>query len=261
VYQAVLTFETIVVNELRQPHATPTSHLAIRKQVTDDNIGLSFRVQFRLTGLPVSGNFVDRDAEMEQMERSLLCSTSPHGRKIHVLHGLGGIGKTQLAIAYARKHQESYSAIIWLNGNSKDTLLQSLAGFATYAGIDGISKSTVKVTGHGEETAQSADAVLRWLTFKGNRRWLVIFDNVDRDYHVEVEDSQAYDLESFFPAADHGSILITTRLPRLGEFGQRHKSRGSTGTKPSRFSQTVHVYLSLVQVILSFDSSLPNVEL
>jgi len=219
VYQVVLIFETIAVNELRQSHVTPTSHLVIRQQVTDNDIGLSFQVQFDLTGLPVSGNFVDRDAEMMQMELSLLFSTSRHGRKIHVLHDLDGIGKTQLIIAHARKHQERYSAILWLNGNSKDTLLQSLAGFATYAGIDHISKSTVKITGHGEETAESADAVLQWLTFKGNRRWLVIFDNVDRDYHAEVEDSQAYDIESFFPAADHGSILITTRLPHLGEFG------------------------------------------
>lgn len=187
--------------------------------MTDHDIGLSFQVQFGLTGLPVSGNFVDRDAEMTQMELSLLSPTSRHGRKIHVLHGLGGIGKTQLAIAYARKHQETYSAILWLNGNSKDTLLQSLAGFATHAGIDHISKLIVKITRRSEETAKSADAVLQWLTFKGNRRWLVIFDNVDRDYHADVEDSQAYDLESFFPAADHGSILITTRLPHLGEFG------------------------------------------
>lgn len=48
---------------------------------------------------------------------------------------------------------------------------------------------------------------------------LVIFDNVDRDYPAEVEDIPAYDLESFFPAADLGSILITTRFPHLGESG------------------------------------------
>lgn len=191
------------------------SALIERHAIGDDD----FRVQFRLIGLPVSGNFVDRNAEMEQMERSLLPSTSRHGRKIHVLHGLGGIGKTQLAIAHARKHQDRYSAILWLNGNSKDTLLQSLARFTTYAGIDGISKSTVKIIGNGEEIEEKANAVRRWLALEGNRRWLVIFDNVDRDYHAEVEDSQAYDLESFFPATDHGSILITTRLPHLGEFG------------------------------------------
>jgi len=96
--------------------------------------------------------------------------------------------------------------------------LQSLAGFATYIGIDGISKSTVKITGHGEETEEKANAVRRWLALEGNGRWLIIFNNVDRDYHTEVEDPQAYDLASFFPAADHGSILITTRLPYLREF-------------------------------------------
>ena len=218
-HQAILIFETTAVNDLRQPHATPTSHLAIRRQVTDDDVGLSFRVQFCLTGLPVAGNFIDRDAEMEQIKCSLLSSTSRHGRKIHVLHGLGGIGKTQLAIEYARKYQERYSAILWLNGNSKDTLLQSLAGFAKYAGIDGILKSTVKISGNGEEIEEKANAVRRWLSLEGNCRWLVIFDNVDRDFHAEVKDSEAYDLESFFPAADHGSILITTRLPHLGEFG------------------------------------------
>ena len=112
-----------------------------RCQISDDSSVIEhsatghegFRVQFHLIGLPVAGNFVDRDTEMEQIENSLLQSDPQGGRKIHVLHGLGGIGKTQLAIAYARKHQDVYSAIIWVNGNSKDTLFQSLAAFAIYA--------------------------------------------------------------------------------------------------------------------------------
>lgn len=180
-------------------------------------------MQFLLTGLPVAGNFVNRDAEMEQIEHSLLPLDLQSGRKIHVLHGLGGIGKTQIAIAYARKHQEVHSAIIWVNGNSKDTLLQSLAAFATYARIDGIQQSRVDLTTHGQETAEKADAVLRWLALERNRQWLVVFDNVDRDYYAEVGDSQAYDIESFLPAADHGSILITTRLAHLGELGSATK--------------------------------------
>ncbi len=160
---------------------------------------------------------------MEQVEHSLLQSDPQGGRKIHVLHGLGGIGKTQLAIAYARKHQEVYSAILWVNGNSKDTLLQSLAVFAISARIDGIQQSTVDPTRHGQEIAEKADAVLRWLALERNRQWLVVFDNVDRDYRAEAEDSLAYDIKSFLPAADHGSILITTRLPHLGELRSETK--------------------------------------
>lgn len=160
---------------------------------------------------------------MEQIEHSLLPSDPQDGRKIHVLHGLGGIGKTQLAIAYCRKHQAIYSAILWLNGNSKDTLFQSLAAFAAYARIDGLQGSTVRATGHGQETAEKANAVRRWLALEGNCRWLVVLDNVDRDYDAEVKDPQAYDIESFLPAADQGSILITTRLPHLGAFGTATK--------------------------------------
>lgn len=148
------------------------------------------------------------------MERSLILSKSQDGRRIHVLHGLGGIGKTQLAIAYARRYQERYSAIIWLNGSSYDTLLQSFSSFAAYAGINRILKSPIKVAARGQETLEEAKTVLQWLARKGNREWLIIFDNVDRE---------AYNIESFFPNADHGSILITTRLPHLGQLGTQSK--------------------------------------
>jgi ATP/maltotriose-dependent transcriptional regulator MalT len=50
-------------------------------------------------------------------------------RKVAILHGLGGIGKTQLAIHFARIHQNDFSAIFWLNGKSRETLIQSLAEF------------------------------------------------------------------------------------------------------------------------------------
>ena len=110
-----------------------------------------FRVPFRLTGLPVTGNFVDRDTEMGQIERSLIPPNAQDRRRIHVLYGLGGIGKTQLAIAYARKHHQRYSAMLWLNGNSRDRLVQSLAVLAEYAGIGRTQESTIDVVGHGHE--------------------------------------------------------------------------------------------------------------
>lgn len=183
----------------------------------------SFRVLFRLTGLPITRTFVDRDTDMRQIEQSLLVSNTQDRRRIHVLHGLGGIGKTQLAIAYARKYQKRYSAILWLNGNSRDTLVQSLATFARYIEIDGAQKSIIDTVEHGQDLSEQANAVLRWLALEGNHQWLLVFDNVDRDYQAKVKDQQAYDLESFFPASDHGSVLITTRLPHLGDFGSATK--------------------------------------
>lgn len=48
----------------------------------------------------------------------------------------------------------------------------------------------------------------------------MVFDNVDRDVTSNEEDAQAYDVTSFLPTTDHGSVLITTRLPSLGEIGK-----------------------------------------
>lgn len=47
-------------------------------------------------------------------------------RKICVVHGLGGIGKTQLAIEYARLHKASYTSFFWLDGKTEESLIQSL---------------------------------------------------------------------------------------------------------------------------------------
>lgn len=177
-------------------------------------------MQFQLTGLPVAGHFVDRNPEMEAMEQNLLPKKAQTGRKMHILHGLGGIGKTQLAIAHARKHQYTYSAIVWVNGNSKDTVLQSLFAFGRRAGVDGVSESTAHAAQQAPDMEAEAAAVLRWLALEKNCRWLMIFDNVDRNVNLKEDDDQAYDVMSFLPGADHGSVLITTRLPALGEMGQ-----------------------------------------
>lgn len=51
-------------------------------------------------------------------------------RRTIILHGLGGIGKTQLAIAHAKRHKDSYSAIFWLKIKDADSLKQSFARVA-----------------------------------------------------------------------------------------------------------------------------------
>lgn len=156
---------------------------------------------------------------MQEMEQNLLPTTA-HGRKIHILHGMGGIGKTQLAIAYARKHQKIYSAIVWMNGDSRDTVLQSLAVFARRAGVSDIPDPRARADQRAPDMEAEAEAVLRWLALERNQRWLMILDNVDRDVTADEEDVQAYNVTSFLPHADHGFILITSRLPSLGELGK-----------------------------------------
>ena len=182
-----------------------------------------FRIQFHFIGLFVVGNFVDRDIKMEQIKHSLLQSDPQSERKIHILHDFDDIGKTQLAITYVKKHQKVYNAILMINDKNKNTFLQSFATFATYARIDDMQQSTVDFIKHGQKTAKKTDAILRWLTFERNCQWFIVFDNVDRDYRAKTEDSQIYDIVSFFSATDHGSIFIITRLSHLEELGSATK--------------------------------------
>ena len=68
-----------------------------------------------------------REAELVEIHRAL---SGDGSRRTVVLHGLGGIGKTQLTVAYAKRHKNNYSAIFWLNIKDKDSLKQSFARVA-----------------------------------------------------------------------------------------------------------------------------------
>jgi hypothetical protein len=70
------------------------------------------------------------------------------------------------------------------------------------------------------EVEQRAKLVLRWLALQGNSRWLMIFDNIDQYSPVTDPIGDTYDTGEFFPVADHGSILITSRLQNVTELGK-----------------------------------------
>ena len=137
--------------------------------------------------------------------------------KIFVLHGLGGIGKTQIAVNFARKHQDDYSAVFWLDGSSKDSIKQAFLDIAQRLPQSQFTSDALLT----QRSAQQPDLdvvvaeVLRWLSEDANRQWLLIIDNVDRDFKDKNKDPEAYDIRPCLPAADHGSVLITSRLRHL----------------------------------------------
>lgn len=165
--------------------------------------------------MPVITHFVGRQRELDQLWQYLQ-PTDFQSRKVAIIHGLGGMGKTQLAIRFARDHKDDFSAIFWLSGKDRDTLLQSLS--SVFPRLLGQSQADGAMS--DEEVEQRARDVLKWLAKKGNSRWLIIFDNIDQYSPFNDSIGDAYDLVEFFPGADHGSILITSRLQRLTELGK-----------------------------------------
>lgn len=142
--------------------------------------------------------FIGRDTEVEQMKRILLPDSNPPTRKVLVLGGTGGIGKTQLAITYAKRHGSCYSSVFWLNATSEVALNSSLRRVANRI----FFPENVGRLDDDEVCIQ----VSSWLSELNNDRWMLVLDNYD--------DPDQYDIAKYYPSMAHGSIIITTRQPR-----------------------------------------------
>jgi hypothetical protein len=145
--------------------------------------------------------FIGREAEFQMMETILQPQSDSLGsnRKVLVLGGMGGIGKTQLAITFAKRHYHSYSSILWLNATTEVTLKNSLRAVA--------NRILPPETASKLDDDQLLVRVSSWLSTPGNTRWLLIFDNHD--------DPDQYGITQYYPSIAHGSIIITTRQPAL----------------------------------------------
>lgn len=110
----------------------------------------------------------------------------------HALHGLGGVGKTQLAIEYAYRYASEYKVVWWIRADQTALVRSSLAGLAQRLGIAGVDPGRVE-----ESVAAVLDALRRGLP---DGRWLLVFDNADQPELIE----------SFMPTGP-GDVIITSR--------------------------------------------------
>ncbi|KAJ7474349.1 P-loop containing nucleoside triphosphate hydrolase protein [Mycena latifolia] len=107
---------------------------------------------------------------------------------IYVLHGLGGAGKTQIALKFIQQSASRFSSTFFIDASTPETIETGLIYIAV----------TRKISA-------TAEAAKQWLTSK-HKEWLLFFDNAD---------NPKIDLNSFFPQCNHGSIIITSRNPGL----------------------------------------------
>ncbi|KAL7269137.1 hypothetical protein RUND412_008210 [Rhizina undulata] len=158
-------------------------------------------------------------------------------RKTVVLHGLGGMGKSQIALEYAHRFSRFYTAIFWIDADDiarttdsackileqlvdhYKTKWQSCPDFQVIANILNIAGS-IDPSGRLDKSATDAamKTIHHWLSATENRGWLLLVDN-----HDKVKEDQ---LDDLIPACDWGSVIITTRLSNLTSFGKRVELEG-----------------------------------
>ncbi|MGV9570603.1 FxSxx-COOH system tetratricopeptide repeat protein [Streptomyces nigra] len=112
------------------------------------------------------------------------------------LIGMGGIGKTQLALEYAHRHAQDYGLVWWVGADQLAAVMASLTALASQLGL----------------TAVQPSLLIRalWVELAARDDWLLVYDNLD--------DLGA--MNDLLPP-DGGKLLITGRDPRIGRIGTR----------------------------------------
>jgi hypothetical protein len=131
--------------------------------------------------------FTGRDEMLNRLHDTL---QGGHRVAVQALHGMGGVGKTQLALEYAHRFAGEYDLIWWIPAEQAELIGDHLATLA----------QKLRLVPAGTVTPEAVEALRDHLRRVG--RWLLMFDNAeDRDQ-----------LAPWLPDGT-GHLLITSRNP------------------------------------------------
>jgi tetratricopeptide (TPR) repeat protein len=136
-------------------------------------------------------NFTGRSTLLE-----LLSHAEPSNEpRTRALQGLGGVGKSALAVEYAHRYGQEYDLVWWIPADHPALVRSSLAALAAPLGL-----TTAIASGIETAAVAALDALRRGAPYT---RWLLIFDNAD----------QPEELNQIIPRGP-GDVLVTTRNHR-----------------------------------------------
>ncbi|SNQ45760.1 putative ATP /GTP-binding protein [Frankia canadensis] len=138
-------------------------------------------------GLPGRNrHFTGRDELLARLHTSLMANNLV---AVTAMHGMGGVGKSQLAIEYAYRNLDDYSLVLWVDAEQTGLIAEKIAALADVVGLP--------------KTGRAADTAAAVLAELGRRdRWLVILDNAESPAK----------LSPWIPCGP-GHVLITSRNP------------------------------------------------
>jgi tetratricopeptide (TPR) repeat protein len=134
--------------------------------------------------------FTGRREALDRLHAALKTGPAALIADPQALTGLGGIGKTQTALAYIYEHRREYDYLFWVSAETVETLNEGMSTLAEELKLLTAARATKQ---------QALDRMHDW--FRTQSDWLLVLDNVD-------------DLETlapYFPRHHTGHLLLTTR--------------------------------------------------
>jgi tetratricopeptide (TPR) repeat protein len=142
--------------------------------------------------------FIGRKTLLKQLHIRLQTTRMATLGQRQVINGLGGIGKTQLAVEYAYQYRQEYQAVLWVHADTTEALNTS------YTEIARLLQLPQK---DAQEQEILVQGVKDWLSNQQN--WLLILDNADEP---DV-------LIPFLPPKVGGHLIVTTRAGDISHLG------------------------------------------
>jgi tetratricopeptide (TPR) repeat protein len=125
-----------------------------------------------------------------------------------IIHGMGGVGKTQLALNFIQENREHYSPILWIDAHTPETVRLSFERGAIALGL------TFDTTSTSDSPLKDFPVVTRMLRWfferdEGDRRWLVVVDNAD---------DTSWNVQEIIPQGSRGHVIVTSQHPQSSRF-------------------------------------------
>ncbi|GAB7105038.1 FxSxx-COOH system tetratricopeptide repeat protein [Streptomyces phaeofaciens JCM 4814] len=141
--------------------------------------------------------FVGRHALLRAVEDQLAAQDTAAVLP-HALHGLGGVGKSQLVLEYIYTHQHDHKVICWIPAERESLVLAALATLAAQLGVAPTERDSMGVPAAGTAVPAVLEALRTGAPYDD---WLLVFDNAE---DVEM-------VRRFFPPNGPGKIIVTSR--------------------------------------------------
>ncbi|MCX5204503.1 FxSxx-COOH system tetratricopeptide repeat protein [Streptomyces sp. NBC_00237] len=140
-------------------------------------------------------NFTGREDLLARLSERLTSSSLSGGTEVtavlpEALHGMGGVGKSQIAIEYVYRNSRDYQLVWWVPSEQTSLIVQSLIELGEQMGLR---------VGADRSAVPAVLEALRVGTPYSN--WLLVFDNAEDPYEVR----------KFFPNDGPGRVMVTSR--------------------------------------------------